>query len=325
MKHLSIAILVCLHFYNVIPPKAQCSDLELVESDEMIRVNLGGLPVLRYIKKSLPVPNGIPQHYSRSGYIHPVYTPTGQELTGDYPSDHAHQHALFFAWVKSNFKGRKVDFWNQAKGLGRVEFREVISLMREEQKVGFEVKHAFMAKDGEQWLDVLHEHWTVIVHQTPSEYFLFDITSVQECVSENPLSLAEYHYGGMAFRGNQQWLKQKEDDNLQSGDLQFLTSEGLDRWKGNHTRPNWVAMTGAIDGQEVSAAVFCHSKNFRAPQPVRLHPNKPYFCFAPMVQGPFRIEPGEPFVSRYRYLVTSKAADVDEIQQHWIRYTHSED
>ena len=36
---------------------------------------------------------------------------------------------------------------------------------------------------------------------------------------------------------------------------------------------------------------------------VRLHPSKPYFVFAPMVEEPFVIAPGKPFESRYRYVV----------------------
>ena len=46
-----------------------------------------------------------------------------------------------------------------------------------------------------------------------------------------------------------------------------------------------------------------HPANFRSPQPVRLHPNKPYFCFAPMVPGAFEIAPGRPYVSRYRLVL----------------------
>lgn len=90
-------------------------ELELTETKDVIRVTLGGNPVLEYIKTEKPVPEGIEPHLRRSGYIHPVFTPTGQEITGDFPADHAHQHALFFAWVKASFDGKKVDFWNQAK------------------------------------------------------------------------------------------------------------------------------------------------------------------------------------------------------------------
>ena len=120
--------------------------------------------------------------------------------------------------------------------------------------------------------------------------------------------------------GQIQGLKEKNDHSIHAGDLQFLTSEGKDRWEGNHTRPNWVAFTGEVAGQEVSAAVFCFPENFRAPQHVRIHPNKPYFCFAPVVAGSFEIAPGRQYVSRYRYLVTSQAVDVNQIQNHWDEY-----
>ncbi|MBC8325096.1 MAG: PmoA family protein [Verrucomicrobia subdivision 3 bacterium] len=320
MKPFPIAILMLSVAFSITSQDARGGELRLTETADTIRITLRGKPVLQYIKKAQPVPDGLPKYFRRSGYIHPVYTPTGQELTGDYPADHAHQHALFFAWTKSGYNGRNVDFWNQAKDLGRIEFREVMDLKREEQWVAFSVKHAFKVKTGEKWVDVLHEVWTVTVHQTPADHFLFDIASVQQCVTDKPLSLAKYHYGGMAIRGNYQWLKEKEDHSIKPGDVQYLTSEGKDRWKGNHTRPNWVAFSGKIDGQEVSAAVFCSPKNFRAPQHVRIHPNKPYFCFAPMVEGPFKIAPGKKYVSRYRYLVTSKAVNSKIINEHWRRY-----
>ena len=128
----------------------------------------------------------------------------------------------------------------------------------------------------------------------------------------------------MAFRGNAQWLKEKGDISVAPGDLRYLTSEGKDRWEGNHSRPDWVAFSGKIDGQEVSAAVFCSPKNFRAPQAVRIHPNKPYFCFAPMVDGPFQIAPGKKYVSRYRYLITQGASDQEMVRKHWVEYSRGE-
>lgn len=325
MRHLkSFAFLAASSLGAVIQPVFG-GDLMLTEADDVIRVTLRGKPVLEYIKKEKPVPAGIESHYRRTGYIHPVYTPTGQEITGDFPADHAHQHALYFAWTKAKFDGKEADFWNQAKDLGRVEFREVLNLKRDEQQVSFSVKHAFTVGTGDKRVDVLHETWSVTVHQTPEDHFLFDIESVQECASSKPLILPQYHYGGMAFRGNVQWLKEKDDHSLHPGDLQILTSEGKDRWEGNHTRPNWVAFSGRIDGQEVSATVFCSPKNFRSPQPVRIHPNKPYFCFAPMVEGAFAISPGEKYTSRYRYLVTSGAANPERIGEHWKDYLKAQD
>ena len=324
MKHprclpLFFACTVCSFTYPV-----SAGDLELTETEDQIRVTLRGKPVLEYVKTEKPVPEGIEPHFRRSGYIHPVFTPAGQEISGDFPADHAHQHALFFAWTKAGFDGKNVDFWNQAKDLGKIEFREVVELKREEQQVSFSVKHAFTVGAGDKRVDALHEIWTVTVHNTPDDHFLFDIESAQQCSSDKPVTLGKYHYGGMAFRGNIQWLMENEDHSIEPGDLVYLTSEGKDRWKGNHTRAKWVAFSGKIDGQDASAAVFCSPKNFRAPQHVRIHPNKPYFCFSPMVEDPFRIAPGEKYVSRYRYLVTSMPTDVKKIQQQWDGYTRSE-
>ena len=319
MPQTSVTFLSLLLSFSIIV-QARSSELRLSETENSIRISQRGKPVLEYVKTARPVPEGLDQHFSRSGYIHPVFSPTGQEISGDYPRDHAHQHALFFAWTNATFDGKKVDFWNQSKQLAGVEFRAVVDITRQEKKVSFSVKHAFTVNSGTECIDALYEIWTVTVHHTPEDHFLFDLESVQTCASEKPLALAEYHYGGMAFRGNDQWLKKKGDSRMKPGDLQFLTSDGKDRWTGNHTQSNWVTMTGKIDGQDVSFVVFCSPQNYRAPQHVRLHPNKPYFCFAPTVTGPFQIEPGQKYVSHYRYLVTSKAADEDFIRKHWHRY-----
>ncbi|MEM9369292.1 MAG: PmoA family protein [Planctomycetota bacterium] len=324
MKQALLPILVLSCCMNIPVSPGSGGELNLTETDSTIRITQRGKPVLVYNKTAPPVPDGVEEHFRRSGYIHPAYSPTGQEITGDYPLDHAHQHALFFAWTKSTYKGRKVDFWNQAKDLGQIEFRKVLGLTRDDRSVSFTVQHAFKVRVAGVWEDVLHETWTVTVHQTPADHFLFDIASVQRCVSDHPLTLDQYHYGGMAIRGNYQWLKEKQDHGIQPGDVQYLTSDGKDRWEGNHTRPNWVAFSGLIDGQPVSTAVFSSPKNFRSPQTVRIHPNKPYFCFAPMVEGEFKITPGEGYQSRYRYLVTSAATDASMVENHWDEYETTE-
>ena len=82
MKQLPIALLVLLNSFSVTTQSTLGDELNLTETEDTIRITLRGKPVLQYIKKSQPVPEGLPQYFHRSGYIHPVYTPTGQELTG---------------------------------------------------------------------------------------------------------------------------------------------------------------------------------------------------------------------------------------------------
>ncbi len=97
-----------------VAPPAFSGPAVCVETNDVIRITLRGKPVLTYQKAIVAPPGDMEDLYSRSGYIHPVYSPSGKEVTGDFPVDHPHQHALFFAWTSTTFEGRKVDFWNRS-------------------------------------------------------------------------------------------------------------------------------------------------------------------------------------------------------------------
>ena len=60
---------------------------------------------------------------------------------------------------------------------------------------------------------ILKETWKITVPGKELPYHQFDLTSIQSCATEDPLIIQKYHYGGMAIRGNDQWLKLDEDGN----------------------------------------------------------------------------------------------------------------
>jgi hypothetical protein len=78
-----------------------------------------------------------------------------------------------------------------------------------------------------------------------------------------------------------------------------------------------VTLWGEIDRKPVSITVLCHKDNFRAPQAARLHPTKPYFCFAPCVNAAFVIDREHPFQGRYRYLVTDSKPNAKWLDEQW--------
>ena len=90
--------------------------------DSIIIFTEEGKPILEYLKKPSKEAEKHPPHYTRSGYIHPLYSPSGKILTGDYAADHPHQHGIFFAWTKSSFRGKPTEFWNQRKELGDIRY-----------------------------------------------------------------------------------------------------------------------------------------------------------------------------------------------------------
>ena len=338
MKQALLCLLTCCCGLATAHAEDTAATVRCLESEDAITVSIGGQQVLRYNKAVRKSPAGIDAVYRRSGHIHPVYTPAGKELSGDFPADHPHQHALFFPWTNATFEGRDLDFWNQKAETGRISHAKVLRVASGDKFGEFTVEllhEDLTAPDGAR--AVLRETRTVRVYNQ-AEPFLFDIRSEQRCASKSPLTVNKFHYGGMAIRGNDQWFSASARDayaawqKARKADATtplpaievmrhgFLTSEGEGQYEGNHSRPRWVDMFGPLDGQTCGIAVLCHPQNFRAPQPVRLHPHKPYFCFAPMVLGDFQIEPGQSYVSRYRYVVHSGEPDAAAIDAEWKRF-----
>lgn len=305
-------------------PETNTERLSIHQSPAAIEVRQQGQLVLRYNVKSPPAPTGIASVYERSGCLHPVLSPGGREVTGMFSPDHPHQQGVFSAWVRTRYDGREVDFWNLAGGTGRVLHERTISLFRRDETVGFVVDLLHRATAAPA-VDVLRERWTVTAHQTDDNFHCLDLHTLQTAITDKPLFVNKYHYGGVAIRGPVAWLSPGDPDSpaakapaAQSG---FLNSLGSDRGKGNHEHVRWVAMWGRSGDGITTVAVLSHPGNFRAPQAARLHPTKPYFCFAPCVDDSFVIDRARPYEARYRYLVTDAMPDtawLDRQYQAWI-------
>ena len=282
------------------------------DDGQQLVIRVDGAPVLTYHQATVPAPEGVDPVFAKSGYIHPLRTPGGQLVTDDFPDDHPHQHGFFFAWVNTTFEGRRVDFWNQARRQGTVEHLETRETVSGPVFGQFEVllRHSDRNAPGGP-APVLVETWLIRVYAIDSP-FLFDLRSEQRLVADSPLRVNEYHYGGMGLRGARSWFRHPEND--------FLTNLGKTREDGNHSRARWVISHGPGDRGPAAVISLGHPGNLRAPQPVRLHPVVPYFCFAPMVLGAFEIEADQPLVSRYRFATHDGPPDADLAERLWQDY-----
>jgi hypothetical protein len=79
-------------------------------------------------------------------------------------------------------------------------------------------------------------------------------------------------------------------------------------------------MKAPVDGKEASIGFLGHPSNFRSPQGMRLHPDEPFFNWAPSQGGDFQIEPGRPYVSRYRFLVRDGSLPAADMDRAWTEY-----
>ncbi len=302
------------------PDRATAQSLQLIENDDEITVRRGDRDVLTYNKVSPSAPPDIDAVYERSGFLHPVWSPSGTTLTQSFPADHPHQQGIFSAWVNTNYDGQPVDFWNLARGSGRVLHESVIETFESPDAIGFKVD--LLHRKTNPPVDILRERWKITVYSTDSDYYCFDLESTQRALTDKPLVVEKHRYGGLAFRGPTRWLTEKDGWARQHPDAvreksAFLNDLGSDRQQGNHQKARWVALTGTLDGKAASIAVLCHKENFRAPQTARLHPTKPYFCFAPCVEENFTIDRDHPHTVRYRFLVTDEAPDPKWIDRQW--------
>jgi len=298
---------------RIVPGEPKSVDnISVVDNGKNLLVEDGCFRILRYNYTTVQPPAGADPVFARSGYIHPLWTPDRTVITNDSPANHLHHHGIWSAWTSSEFDGRKSNFWESKEKQGRDECVKVEDKLSGPVFAGFKATHRFVnlnGPDGEK--AVLEEVWQVRVFR-PERRFVIDLVSTQTCLTEKPLVIKEYRYGGIGFRGPLDWEGKTG--------VEFLTSEGKSRIDGHATKAKWCEATGKIGGAEASIGFLCHPSDFRFPQPLRIHPEEPFFNWAVPQGGDFAIEPGKPYVARYRFIVADSVMGADEVESSWKAY-----
>jgi len=302
----------------------EVAPLLAVKNDSFLQIQTqiqgGNNKILRYNHAIVPAPAGQSELYNRSGFIHPLWSPTGSVLTDIHPKDHYHHLGIWMPWTKTKFEGKEVDFWNLKEGQGTVRFKRFLSTTSGPVYGGFQAEHehvALQTASGEKV--VLKEVWDVRVYNVgwaDKGYWLWDFKSTQRCVADSPLHQIKYHYGGFGFRGAAEWTGEK---------VAYLTSEGKTRKDGHATRARWCDTAGVSDGQWKGVTHFSHPENFRHPEPMRIWPGfeqEVFFNWAPEQLGDFEMKPGRDHVFRYRLYVHEGKVDVENTERLWNDYAH---
>ncbi len=279
-------------------------------------VSRDGAVVLVYHKAEHPAPAGADPAFRRSGFIHPLCSPSGGILTGVRPADHLHHMGLWHAWVRCTFRGRPVDFWNLKERTGTVRYRRTLGVCQDPAGIGFAVEQEHVAfGPGDVETVVLRERLDVGVRFDGAAN-LITYTMTQTNVADAPLELAAYRYGGgIAFRGPPGWTLDNSD---------YLTSEGRRRVDSHQTRARWCAMFGPTERGDATVALFDHPSNRDAPQRLRTwnrEHNGAVFCnFVPTQETPWVIRPGEEIRLRYGVAAWDGRVDAAAIEQRWREF-----
>lgn len=276
----------------------------------------GEREMFRYQAEPAPLPRpDIKEAFRRGGYLYPMLTPSGKLISDDFPPNHIHHHGVWWAWTKTKFQDREPDFWNMGASKGRVEFVALDDVWEKDGAAGLKARHQFVDLLASPPKPALLETWEIRAGTADEKSlrYVLDFTSTQTCAGDAPLQLPKYHYGGLGFRGNRSWDG--------APNCEFLTSEGItERIKANESRAKWIWAGGTVDGAVAGLTILCHPKNFRFPQPLRVHPDEPFVCFAPQQDGDMEIKPGAPYISRYRMIIADGKPSMEDAGAWWKEF-----
>jgi hypothetical protein len=286
--------------------------------ENTISFRAGDKQIFNYYYKDNNPPAELDERYERGGYIHPVYSPNGVRLTNHLNTNlHPHHLGIWSAWTRTEFEGRNPDFWNFHDNTGNVESADTLYAAWEGPVYGgFRAKHFYIDLTSSEPVTALDEHWETRVYPVfgSGKYLIFDLIIQQNVRSDTPLILKEYHYGGLGFRGHEDW----DNPDL----ITFLTSEGAGR-EGNATRARWTHIGGSSNGELAGITIMDHPENLRHPQPVRIHPEMAFFNYAPEQLGEFSIKPDSTYTAKYRFVTYDGNPEPDELNSLWNDYANS--
>lgn len=295
------------------PAKGSASDAtarDIPDSRIALTDHLGSM--LTYQAASGPLPRAdIPNQFRRGGYVQNLLSPSGLRVNDDFPTNHVHHHGIWSPWTKTKFEGREPDFWNMGDKKGRVDFIAVDARWSGPVHAGIRSRHDMIDMLAKPEKTALHETWDLRTYSLhDSSLRIADLVIEQTCATAAPLELPEYRYGGLGFRGNGSWNG--------AANCFFLTSEGItNRVTAHATRARWCWIGGYVDGRLTGLVIMDHPQNFRFPQPMRIHPDEPFFCYAPPLLGDFSITPEQPYRARYRLVTLDGYPDSDRINRLW--------
>lgn len=164
-------------------------------NDQSIELREGDRPVLVY-NHGMISKAGVPERYTRSSYVHPIYGLEGEVLTDDFPKDHYHHRGLFWAWPHVQIGTNHYDLW-MVQG---IEQRFVRWMEREAkpQSALLAVENGWFVGDRK----VMRERVRLLVHPSTESGQAIDVT-LEWTPLQEPITLRgaeDKSYGGLTLR-----------------------------------------------------------------------------------------------------------------------------
>ena len=320
MKIKRLLCLAIIFFYASVIGFSQ--EIQIEKTSDGINFTSEGQVLLTYRTAMTEVPEGVAPEFKKSGFIHPLNSPSGQELTRIQPPDHYHHYGIWGPWTRTTVEGREVDFWNLGDGKGRVDFARLISQKEhaEYAEVLVRQNHVdLLAPKGSQV--AIEEDLGIRVWVVKDKRYTVDYTTQISTPLSSPVVLDAYRYGGgLGFRATALWGKDNSD---------ILTSEGNDRKTADGSFAKWVKVYGESDDPSGQSGILflSHPSNRAHPEPLRVWPEEDYdgignvfLEFCPIRYEAWKILPGSKNTLKYRMVVFDGEMSVEEAESYWNEF-----
>jgi hypothetical protein len=293
--------------------------VQLKEMPTGIDFNIDNQRVLTYQTAIVDVPAGVKSAFKKSGFIHPLTSPSGQVLTRIQPPDHYHHFGIWGPWTRATIGGREVDFWNLGDEKGRVDFSHVLSKKQVGGAAELNVRqnHLDLTAPASDKL-AISEDLRIKVKPADKGRFLVDYTTTISTTLPGGILLDDYRYGGgIGFRATELW------DPTNST---VLTSEGNDRKAADGSNAKWILVKGeTADPSGQSGILFLsHNNNKSHPEPLRVWPEDSnggkenvFIEFCPIRHESWEIQPNKKYTLKYRMIVFDGDLTAQEADAYW--------
>lgn len=298
------------------------SSIDVRDENGALVLSEQGKNIMQYNYKTVYPPKGMDTVFKRSGYIHPLWSPSGHELTRRNPPDHPHHVGIWNPWTEVSFEGKIVDFWNLVKKQGTVRFSKFVSKTEGPVYSGFEAlqEHIVFGDTTQKTEKVaMNEVWDIRVYNIGTKMWLWDFTSSLNCATPDPVILKAYRYAGFGFRATPEW----NDQNSKT-----LTSEGKTRRNADSTNARWCMIDGDVGGGHSGVLFMGYPANYNFPEPMRIwreHMNgrgDVFFNFCPTRNMDWTLLPDHRYVLKYRILVYDGTISSETAEKTWKGFAH---
>ncbi len=287
---------------------AAAAQLRFVQDDEAgtLTIEDGGSRVLTY-RFGDQLKEGVDVKYTRSCYIHPLFSLDGQVLTEDFPEDHAHHHGVFWTWPVVKTRGHDTQTWHPAVPSLRQHFVRWRRREVDRDRAFLQVETAWRLEGDEV---VAEENLTLVAHPADAFGRAIDIEIVLQAVG-GPLELggspeANKGYGGLCVRGAA--VFQGAVMSTEKGVLEQDVTNVRFRWADISTR-------------ELGLAVFVSPDHPDFPTPWLIR-NSYAGVINPSWPGleGHGLRPGQPVTLRYRIYIHRGDAESGRVPQAYALY-----